>query len=65
MSGRVDAVRATSGSRGITPALARVHEGVTESSVLPSIDLAQLASYLDRPAASQAIREYRAALLQA
>ena len=35
----------------------------TESSVLPGIDLAELASYLDRPTASQAIREYRAALL--
>jgi hypothetical protein len=32
------------------------------SRALPSIDLVQLASYLDRPTASQAIREYRAAL---
>jgi len=32
------------------------------SRCLPGIDLAQLASYLDRPTASQAIREYRAAL---
>ena len=32
------------------------------SHALPGIDLAQLASYLDRPTASQAIREYRAAL---
>jgi Uma2 family endonuclease len=33
-----------------------------ESAVLPGIDLAELARYLDRPTASQAIREYRAAL---
>jgi Uma2 family endonuclease len=33
-----------------------------ESAVLPGIDLAQLTSYLDRPTASQAMREYRAAL---
>lgn len=33
------------------------------SEVLPGIDLVELASYLDRPTASQAIREYRAALL--
>lgn len=32
------------------------------SAVLPGIDLVQLASYLDRPSASQAMREYRAAL---
>lgn len=32
------------------------------SSVLPGIDLVQLASYLDRPTASEAIRAYRAAL---
>jgi len=36
---------------------------VSESEVLPGIDLAQLARYLDRPTASQAIREYRAALI--
>jgi hypothetical protein len=36
--------------------------GVTGSAVLPGIDLAQLASFLDRPSASQAMREYRAAL---
>jgi Uma2 family endonuclease len=35
---------------------------VSESEVLAGIDLAELASYLDRPTASQAIREYRAAL---
>jgi Uma2 family endonuclease len=34
----------------------------TESGVLPGIDLNQLTSFLDRPTASQAIREYRAAL---
>ena len=33
-----------------------------ESEVLPGIDLAELARYLDRPTASQAIREYRACL---
>jgi Uma2 family endonuclease len=32
------------------------------SNVLPGIDLDQLVSFLDRPSASQAIREYRAAL---
>jgi Uma2 family endonuclease len=32
------------------------------SSVLPGIDLDQLVSFLDRPSASQAMREYRAAL---
>lgn len=40
------------------------YEDITECAVLPGIDLAQLASYLDRPTASQAIREYRAALQQ-
>jgi hypothetical protein len=35
---------------------------VAASEVLPGIDLAELASYLDRPTASRAIREYRAAL---
>jgi Uma2 family endonuclease len=33
------------------------------SEVLSGIDLTELASFLDRPTASQAIREYRAALL--
>jgi Uma2 family endonuclease len=33
-----------------------------DSEVLPGIDLAELARYLDRPTASQAIREYRACL---
>jgi hypothetical protein len=55
--GDVGLARDHAGTRG-------VHEGVTESSVLPGVDLAQLASYLDRPAASRAIREYRAASLQ-
>jgi Uma2 family endonuclease len=36
----------------------------TASRALPGIDLAQLASFLDRPTASQAMREYRAALRQ-
>lgn len=35
---------------------------VTESELLPGLDLVELAGYLDRPTASQAIREYRAAL---
>lgn len=35
---------------------------VTASEVLPGIDLRQLASFLDRPTTSAAIREYRAAL---
>lgn len=35
----------------------------SSSALLPGIDLSELASYLDRPTASQAIREYRAALL--
>lgn len=38
------------------------YEDVSASAVLPGIDLAELASYLDRPTASQAIREYRSAL---
>jgi Uma2 family endonuclease len=36
---------------------------VLESAVLPGIELTELAGFLDRPTASQAIREYRAALL--
>ena len=35
---------------------------VPSSEALAGIDLAQLASFLDRPTASQGIREYRAAL---
>jgi Uma2 family endonuclease len=38
------------------------YEESASSQVLPGIDLVQLASYLDRPSASQSIREYRAAL---
>jgi Uma2 family endonuclease len=38
------------------------YEPVAESEVLPGIDLALLVSFLDRPTASQAIREYRAVL---
>jgi Uma2 family endonuclease len=34
----------------------------SESEVLPGIDLAELASFLDRPTTSAAIRDYRAAL---
>jgi Uma2 family endonuclease len=33
-----------------------------KSKLLPGIDLSQLCSYLDRDTASQAVREYRAAL---
>jgi Uma2 family endonuclease len=35
---------------------------VTDSQVLPGIDLVELASHLDRATASQAMREYRAAI---
>lgn len=38
------------------------YEAVESSEVLPGIDLEQLANFLDRPTASEAIREYRAAL---
>jgi len=38
------------------------YEEITGSEVLAGIDLVELASFLDRPTASQAIREYRAAL---
>lgn len=38
------------------------HAEATASRALPGIDLPQLASFLDRPTASQAMREYRAAL---
>jgi Uma2 family endonuclease len=38
------------------------YEEVPASAVLPGIDLAELASFLDRPTASRAIREYRARL---
>lgn len=39
------------------------YEEFPASEMLRGIDLAQLASFLDRPTASQAIREYRAALM--
>ena len=38
------------------------YEPVNASEALPHIDLNQLVSFLDRPTASQAIRDYRAAL---
>jgi Uma2 family endonuclease len=38
------------------------YEPVTASEALPGIDLDQLVSFLDRPTASAAIRDYRAAL---
>lgn len=38
------------------------YAAASASEVLPGIDLEQLASFLDRPTASQAIRDYRAAL---
>jgi Uma2 family endonuclease len=38
------------------------YEALPASEVLPGIDLDELASYLDRPTTSQAMREYRAAL---
>jgi Uma2 family endonuclease len=38
------------------------YEAVPASEALPGIDLVELVSFLDRPTASQAIRDYRAAL---
>jgi Uma2 family endonuclease len=38
------------------------YEAAAASEALPGIDLEQLARFLDRPTASQAIRDYRAAL---
>lgn len=38
------------------------YEAVERSEVLPGIDLAQLASFIDRKTTSRAMREYRAAL---
>lgn len=38
------------------------YRAVPHSIALPGIDLAELASFLDRPTTSQAIRDYRAAL---
>ena len=39
-----------------------VYEQAAASTALPGIDLEQLASFLDRPKMTQAVREYRAAL---
>lgn len=39
------------------------YEEASASRALPGIDLSELVSYLDRPTASQAMREYRAALI--
>jgi len=39
------------------------YEEVAASEVLPGIDLGELAGFLDKPTASQAIRAYRAALV--
>lgn len=39
-----------------------VYEELTASDVLPGIDLRELVQFVDRPTASQAIREYRALL---
>ena len=41
------------------------YEETAQSDCLPGIDLVQLAQYLDRPSASQAMREYRSALSDA
>jgi Uma2 family endonuclease len=41
------------------------YQEVAESEVLPGIDLAALASFLDRPTTSQCMRDYRAFLTQA
>jgi len=38
------------------------YDEVAQITFLPGIDLVQLAGYLDRPSASQAMREYRSAL---
>jgi hypothetical protein len=42
--------------RGVT------YEAAPESEALPGIDLEQLVTFLDRPTASAAIRDYRDAL---
>ncbi|HKY39650.1 MAG TPA: Uma2 family endonuclease [Polyangiaceae bacterium] len=39
------------------------YQNVATSELLPGIDLEELASFLDRPTASQAIRDYRVALM--
>jgi Uma2 family endonuclease len=41
---------------------ARGYQEIAASEVLPEIDLAQLASFLDRPTMTKAVRAYRAAL---
>jgi Uma2 family endonuclease len=41
------------------------YEVLEQSAILPGIDLAQLASFLDQPTTSQAIRAYRQALQRA
>lgn len=46
----------------VLPSGSETYERASTSTVLPGIDVDELASYLDRPTASQAIREYRAAL---
>ena len=38
------------------------YEAVSRSEVLPGIDIEQLASFIDRPSTSRAIKEYRAAI---
>ena len=38
------------------------YEEIAASEVVPGIDLVEVAGFLDRPTASQAMREYRAAL---
>lgn len=38
------------------------YEPALQSKTLPGIDLVELVSFLDRPTASRAIRDYRAAL---
>jgi Uma2 family endonuclease len=40
------------------------YQEISASEILPGIDLTELAAHLDRPTASQAIREYRARIQQ-
>jgi hypothetical protein len=40
----------------------QAYDAVSSSEALPGIDLEQLVAFLDRPTASRAIRDYRAAL---
>ena len=49
-------------SRRAEPRSRGAFETKAGSEALPGIDLEQLASFLDRPTASEAIRDYRAAL---